>query len=110
MGGGESVKAVTIHKDTAATATIRRRTIKISMSKKNVKQPKTKVEAKAQPDSLQQLGSTRTLADCYLEHAARETTWMSQFGKECNYRSAADAEVRRGVWLMAALIAQERKA
>lgn len=79
------------------------------MSKKTIKQPKTPIEAQAKPDSLQQPGSTRTLADCFLEHAARETAWMSQFGKECNYRSAADAEVRRGVWLMAALIAQERK-
>ena len=67
------------------------------MPKKNQKtQPKPKREA--------------SLSQCYLEHAARETAWMTQNGKDCNYAAAAAGEARRGVWLMAALIAQERKA
>jgi len=48
-------------------------------------------------------------AQCFLEHAARETAWASQFSKECNYIGAHDALVRRGVWLHAALLAQEKR-
>lgn len=48
-------------------------------------------------------------ANCFLEHAARETVWMRQHAKECNYAAAHDASVRRGVWLTAALYAQEKK-
>lgn len=54
--------------------------------------------------------STRSLADCYLEHAARETAWAAEHSKAYEYQSAANALERRNVWLMAALIAQERKA
>lgn len=49
-------------------------------------------------------------AQCYLEHAARETAWAAQNAKECNYSAAHDALVRRGVWLHAALLAQEKSA
>lgn len=49
-------------------------------------------------------------AHCYLEHAARETAWAAQNAKECNYSAAHDALVRRGVWLHAALLAQEKSA
>jgi hypothetical protein len=55
-------------------------------------------------------GSTRTLSNCYLEHAARETQWAADSSKQCDYQAAANALERRGVWLVAALIAQERKA
>lgn len=47
-------------------------------------------------------------ANCFLEHAARETEWMRANAKECQYAAAHDASVRRGVWLTAALYAQER--
>lgn len=50
------------------------------------------------------------LSQCFLEHAARETQWATESAKECDYRAASDALVRRSVWLMAALIAKERKA
>ena len=60
--------------------------------------------------SVQRRGSTPTLSQCYLEHAARETAWASEHSKQCEYQAAANALERRGVWLMAALIAQERKA
>ena len=49
-------------------------------------------------------------AHCYLEHAARETAWAAQSAKECNYSAAHDALVRRGVWLHASLLAQEKSA
>lgn len=55
-------------------------------------------------------GSTPTLSQCYLEHAARETQWAAESSKQCDYQTAANALTRRGVWLVAALIAQERKA
>ena len=74
------------------------------MPKKNQKtQPKPKREASLAAPT----GST--LSQCYLEHAARETAWMAQNAQDCNYAAAAAGETRRGVWLMAALIAQERK-
>jgi hydroxyacyl-ACP dehydratase HTD2-like protein with hotdog domain len=47
-------------------------------------------------------------AQCFLEHAARETAWMGQHAKQRNYASAHDASVRRQVWLHAALLAQEQ--
>ena len=50
------------------------------------------------------------LAQCFIEHAARETAWMREHSKQCEYASAHNASVRREVWLMAALIAQEKKA
>jgi hypothetical protein len=47
-------------------------------------------------------------SDCYMEHAARETQWMAQHAKECNYASAHAAQIRREVWLYAALLAKEQ--
>lgn len=47
-------------------------------------------------------------ARCFLEHAARETEWAARNARECNYSAAHDALVRRGVWLHAALLAQEK--
>ena len=35
---------------------------------------------------------------------------MAEFSKDCDYHHAYRADIRRDVWLMAALIAQERKA
>lgn len=46
-------------------------------------------------------------AQCFLEHAARETAWMAAHAKNCEYAAAHDAGVRRAVWLNAALLAQE---
>ena len=80
------------------------------MSKTSIRKSKRVETAKAKPGSLHPACSTRTLADCYLEHAARETAWASQYSKQCEYQLAANALERRGVWLTAALIAQERKA
>jgi hypothetical protein len=48
-------------------------------------------------------------AQCFLEHAARETVWMREHAKQCEYQAAHDAGVRRQVWLHAALLAQEKK-
>lgn len=48
-------------------------------------------------------------AQCFLEHAARETVWMREHGKQCNYLGAHEASIRRQVWLHAALLAQEKK-
>jgi hypothetical protein len=45
-----------------------------------------------------------------MEHGARETVWIREHAKQCEYQAAHDAGVRRGVWMMAALLAQERKA
>ena len=75
-----------------------------------MRKTKTKKTAKQASGSLQPDCSTRTLPNCYLEHAARETEWAAEHSRQCNYQSAANALERRGVWLMAALIAQERKA
>jgi len=47
-------------------------------------------------------------ANCFLEHAARETVWMREHGKNCDYAAAHNAQVRREVWLYAALLAQEK--
>jgi hypothetical protein len=47
-------------------------------------------------------------AQCFLEHAARETAWIAQHMKECNYISAHNAQIRREVWLYAALLAQDK--
>ena len=35
---------------------------------------------------------------------------MAEFSKDFDYHHAYRADIRRGVWLMAALIAEERKA
>lgn len=43
-------------------------------------------------------------ANCFLEHAARETVWMREHGKQCDYQAAHEASIRRGVWLHAALL------
>jgi hypothetical protein len=48
-------------------------------------------------------------AQCFLEHAARETAWMREHGKNCDYLAAHTASVRRDVWLHAALLAQEKR-
>lgn len=48
-------------------------------------------------------------SDCFLEHAARETVWMREHSKACNYASAHLAQVRREVWLYAALLAKGGK-
>lgn len=80
------------------------------MSKTNIKKSKSVATAKAKPGSLHPAGSTPTLSQCYLEHAARETQMMAEFSKDCDYHHAYRADIRRGVWLTAALIAQERKA
>ena len=72
--------------------------------------PKAAVNAGRSPRSRAAHGSTPTLSQCYLEHAARETQWAAESSKQCDYQTAANALTRRGVWLMAALIAQERKA
>jgi hypothetical protein len=45
-------------------------------------------------------------AQCFLEHAARETAWMAAHAKECDYAGAYAASIRRSVWLHAALLAQ----
>ena len=76
------------------------------MPNKNQKtQPKPKREA-----SLAAPTGSTLLSQCYLEHAARETQWAAENSTQCDYQAAANALTRRGVWLMAALIAQERKA
>lgn len=50
-----------------------------------------------------------TLSRCFLQRAAEETSWAAECAKECEYQAAANAIMRRDVWLMAALIARERK-
>lgn len=47
-------------------------------------------------------------AQCFLEHAARETVWARTHAKQCDYQAASDCLIRRGVWLYAALLAQEK--
>jgi hypothetical protein len=47
------------------------------------------------------------LAKCFLEHAARETAYMRSYSNDCAYLMAHEAGVRRGVFLHAALLAQE---
>jgi hypothetical protein len=72
-----------------------------------------KSKRRAKPTSEAVLAGARGSAhwaQCYLEHAARETAWAAQSAKECNYSAAHDAVVRRGVWLHAALLAQEKSA
>ena len=78
------------------------------MSKTNIRKSKRVKTAVAKPGSLHPAGST--LSQCFVEHAARETCWMREHAKECEYQAAHDAGVRRGVWLHCALLAQERKA
>lgn len=48
-------------------------------------------------------------AQCFIEHAARETKNMREYGKNCNYLAAHISQVRREVWLYAALLAQEEQ-
>lgn len=83
---------------------------KNSMKPKRKDSNQTAQTEPAKPRSVQRGGSTPTLSQCYLEHAARETAWAAQHSKQCEYQAAANALERRGAWLMAALIAQERKA
>lgn len=62
--------------------------------------PKTKKKAKRASGSL---------SGCYLEHAARETAWAAEYFRQCKYQAAAYALERRCMWLMASMIAKERK-
>lgn len=47
-------------------------------------------------------------AQCFLEHATREMKWAEQAAKDGQYQVASNALVRQGVWLHAALMAQEQ--
>ena len=91
----------------------------MSLRRAHNQQPKIKTDnmpikptakLKAQKASSSATCSAPSLSQCYLEHAARETQWMAEFSKDCDYHHAYRADIRRDVWLMAALIAQERKA
>ena len=62
---------------------------------------------KPKPKDIRKTKPAKTVSGCFLKHAARETAWAARYAKDCDYISAHNALVRRGVWLTAALIVQE---